>query len=178
MKLHVKSASFSTDNSRTPRLSIFYRISNHKIFIPKYLDNALTGEHLLMRFLVWKGNYSVLEQGFTLQFFSEPAWTSQLDLHCGSVFNSRLRTRVFSVTFSFVNWIYAVANQGIRLYSQNYCQNQPVLRSSIYIEPVLIPREKCNTLSTFCFLEYIFAFREIFVNQHVLLQPDLDWDRP
>ena len=41
-KLHVKSASFSTDNSRTPRLSIFYRISNHKIFIPKYFDNALT----------------------------------------------------------------------------------------------------------------------------------------
>ena len=27
MKLHVKSASSSTDNSRTPRLSIFYRIS-------------------------------------------------------------------------------------------------------------------------------------------------------
>ena len=31
MKLHDKSASFSTDNSRTSRLSIFYRISNHKI---------------------------------------------------------------------------------------------------------------------------------------------------
>ena len=30
MKLHVKSASFCTDNSRTPRLSIFYRISIHK----------------------------------------------------------------------------------------------------------------------------------------------------
>ena len=42
MKLHVKSASFSTDNSRTSRLSIFYRISNHKNFIPKYLDNPLT----------------------------------------------------------------------------------------------------------------------------------------
>ena len=36
MKLHVKSASFSTANSRTSRLSIFYRISKHKIFIPKY----------------------------------------------------------------------------------------------------------------------------------------------
>ena len=42
VKVHVKSASFSTDNSRTLRLSIFYRISNHKNFIPKYLDNALT----------------------------------------------------------------------------------------------------------------------------------------
>ena len=41
VKLHVKSASFSTDNSRISRLSIFYRISNHKNFIPKYLDNAL-----------------------------------------------------------------------------------------------------------------------------------------
>ena len=41
VKLHVKSASFSADTSRTSRLSIFYRISNHKNFIPKYLDNAL-----------------------------------------------------------------------------------------------------------------------------------------
>ena len=41
LKLHVKSASFSTDNSWTSRLSIFYCISNHKNFIPKYLDNAL-----------------------------------------------------------------------------------------------------------------------------------------
>ena len=41
MKLHVKSASFSTDNSRTSRLSIFYRISNHKIFIPKFFVTLL-----------------------------------------------------------------------------------------------------------------------------------------
>ena len=38
--MHVKSASFSTDNSRTSRLSIFYRISNHKIFILKYLGKT------------------------------------------------------------------------------------------------------------------------------------------
>ena len=38
--MHVKSASFSTDNSRTSRLSISYRTSNNKNFIPKYLDNA------------------------------------------------------------------------------------------------------------------------------------------
>ena len=42
LKLHVKSASFSTDNNRTSELSIFYRISSHKNFFPKYLDNALT----------------------------------------------------------------------------------------------------------------------------------------
>ena len=42
VKLHVKSASFSTDNHQTTRFYIFYRISNHKNFAPKYLDNALT----------------------------------------------------------------------------------------------------------------------------------------
>ena len=40
--LHVKNALFSTDNSHTSRLSIFYRISNHKNFFSKYLYNALT----------------------------------------------------------------------------------------------------------------------------------------
>ena len=40
--MHVKSASFSTDNGQTTILSIFYCVSNHKNFIPKYLDNALT----------------------------------------------------------------------------------------------------------------------------------------
>ena len=38
--MHVKSASFSTDNNRTSRLSTSFRTSNHKNFIPKYLDNA------------------------------------------------------------------------------------------------------------------------------------------
>ena len=37
MKLHVKSASFSADNGQTSRLSIFYCVSSHKNFIPKYL---------------------------------------------------------------------------------------------------------------------------------------------
>ena len=37
--------SSSTDNGRKSRLSFFYRISNHKIFIPKYLDNALKLQH-------------------------------------------------------------------------------------------------------------------------------------
>ena len=39
--MHVKSATFSTDNSRTARLSIFYRISNHKNFFPKYISITL-----------------------------------------------------------------------------------------------------------------------------------------
>ena len=40
--MHVKSASFFTDNGQTSRLSNFYRISNNKNFVPKYLDDALT----------------------------------------------------------------------------------------------------------------------------------------
>ena len=39
--MHVKSASFCTDNGQTSRFSFSYRISNNKNFIPKYLDNAL-----------------------------------------------------------------------------------------------------------------------------------------
>ena len=42
VKLHVKSDSFSTDNGQRTILSIFHCVSNHKNFIPKYLDNALT----------------------------------------------------------------------------------------------------------------------------------------
>ena len=38
--MHAKSASFSTDNNRTSRLSISYRTSNNENIIPKYLDNA------------------------------------------------------------------------------------------------------------------------------------------
>ena len=41
VKLHFKSASFSTDNCHTSRLPNFYcYISNQKTFTPKYLDNA------------------------------------------------------------------------------------------------------------------------------------------
>ena len=49
MNWDVKSASFSTDDSRTSRLSVFYCISNHKNLIPKYLDNALTDFALTSR---------------------------------------------------------------------------------------------------------------------------------
>ena len=40
--MHAKSNSVSTDNGQTSRLSIFYCVSNHKKYIPKYLENALT----------------------------------------------------------------------------------------------------------------------------------------
>ena len=39
--MHVKSASFCTDNGQTSRFSFSYRISDNKNFIPKYLDTLL-----------------------------------------------------------------------------------------------------------------------------------------
>ena len=38
------------------------------------------------------------------------------------------------------------------------------------------PVRNATHLRTFCFLDFIFAFREIFVDQHVLLQLDLHWE--
>ena len=49
VKLRVKSGSFSSDNGQTSRFSFFYRISNDKNFIPKYLDNVLTDSVLTSR---------------------------------------------------------------------------------------------------------------------------------
>ena len=54
--MHVKSTSFSTDNSRTSRLSIFYRISNHKNFFPKYPDNARLNFTNIEAAIVGKGS--------------------------------------------------------------------------------------------------------------------------
>ena len=50
MKLHVKSASFLSDNGQTSSFSFFQLlISNDKNFIPKYLDNAPTDSVLTSR---------------------------------------------------------------------------------------------------------------------------------
>ena len=89
------------------------------------------------------------------------------------MFVSRLRTRVLYVEF------YAVLNQGIGLYYQNVYQKQRDLRISIYIEPQSSPPVRNAThLRTFCFLEVIFAFGEIFVNLRVFLQLDYIEDNP
>ena len=53
---------------------------------------------------------------------------------------------------------YAVGNQGIRLYSQNVNQNQRVLRSSIYMEPVLSSCEECNAFEDLLFFRSYFCF--------------------
>ena len=106
---------------------------------------------------------------------SEPACCLQLDLHWGSVFASRLRTRVFSVLFSFVNWILSGSwTRYWGLYSQNVYQNQRVLRRLIYIEPVLT--RNATYLRTF-FLEFFCLSRD-FINHHVFLLLDLHWDSP
>ena len=42
VKLHFKGISFSTDNGLNIKMrTCFYRISNHKNFFPKYLNNSL-----------------------------------------------------------------------------------------------------------------------------------------
>ena len=72
--MHVKSASFSTDNSGISRLSIFYRISNHKIFILKYLDNALTDfsqtSRTSGRILEEKAALMILEEQFPVPIYT------------------------------------------------------------------------------------------------------------
>ena len=40
-EIEDQSTSFSLENGRISRLYSFYRISNHKNFIPNYLDNAI-----------------------------------------------------------------------------------------------------------------------------------------
>ena len=49
MKLHVKSASFSTVNGQTSQFSFFFHIFDDKNFIPKYLDDALADSVLTSR---------------------------------------------------------------------------------------------------------------------------------
>ena len=75
------------------------------------------------------------------------------------MFASRPRTRVFTSVLSFPLQIefYAVANQGIELNSQNVYQHQSVLRSSIYIKPVLTFREKCDAFENLLFFGSYFC---------------------
>ena len=52
------------------------------------------------------------------------------------------------------------SDRGIGLHSQNFYQNQRVLRRSIYNEPVFTSREECKVFADL-FLEFIYVFREI-----------------
>ena len=91
----------------------------------------------------------------------QAACSSQLDLHWGTMFASRLRASVFSILFPFVKWILFS-----KLLSEPACSPQ-----SIYIEPVL--KRLLRGIQRFCgplYLGFIhYACHEIFVNQHVLL---------
>ena len=120
MKLHAKSASFSTDNSRTSRLSIFYRISNHKNFIPKYLDNALTD--FAYNFYEHRGHYwrkkllwTILEEQFPVPWNTAASkignsvisllW--QLRCHCNpdhNKFSSSSNTTVVAIIPNLCLW--------------------------------------------------------------------------
>ena len=66
-------------------------------------------------------------------------------------------------SFPLETEFYAVANQGIGLYSQNFYQNQRVRRSSIYIEPVLTSSEECNAFEDLLFFSIYFCLsRDLF----------------
>ena len=111
-------------------------------------------------------------------------------LHWGSVFASRFRTRVFSVLFSFVNWILSGSWSRHRvifskLISEPTCSSQIDLHWAspqricgpflefihvfrfcqpacflIYIETAQNSHEEFNKVQTFCFEDYHYAFQE------------------
>ena len=78
VKLHVKSASFSTDNGQTSRFSFFYRISNDKNFIPKYLDNALTVACENIRFSLFFADGDVSAKSEEKRMFSQATLTDSV----------------------------------------------------------------------------------------------------
>ena len=61
MKLHVKSASLSTDNGQTSRFSIFYCpcVSNHKNYIPKHQDFPFFTVHVFLTIETTSQNISI-----------------------------------------------------------------------------------------------------------------------
>ena len=92
---------------------------------------------------------------------SEPACSFQLDLHRGSVFASRLRTRVFSVLFSFVNWVLSGSWSRHRVIFSKLL-SVPACSSLIdlhWASPHL-PWGMQRICGPF-FLEFIYVFREI-----------------
>ena len=108
---------------------------------------------------------------------SEPAYSLQLDLQWGSAFASRLRTRVFSVLFSFVNWILSGSWSRHRvifskLISEPACSSQVDLH---WASPHL-PWGMQRIFGRF-FRIYLCLSKD-FVNQHVFLLLDLHWDSP
>ena len=72
-----------------------------------------------------------------------------------SLLDSEKRFSVLS--FPLQIEFYAVGNQGIRLHSQNVNQNQRVLLSSIYMEPVLSSCEECNAFEDLLFFRSYFC---------------------
>ena len=109
----------------------------------------------------------IKEEACKLKFLWEPAYSSQL---------------VFSVLFSFVNWIWSGSCSMNRLtlsklLSEPTCSSQFDLH---WASPhSLSPSVRIATqFWTFLFFRIYFCLLRDFVNQHVLLQIYLLWDRP
>ena len=106
-----------------------------------------------------------------LKFLSEPACSLQLDLHWGSVFASQLRTRVFGVLFSFLNWILSGSWSRHRvifskLWSKPACSSQVHLQ---WASPHL-PWGMQGICRPLVLKTIIMSFKRLFVLWHSLIR--------
>ena len=69
-------------------------------------------------------------------------------------------------------------NQGIGLIFKTFIRTSVFFAVQFTLSRSSPSVRNAKHLRTFCFLEVIFAFGEIFVNQRVLLQLDLHWRQP
>ena len=86
----------------------------------------VTGKQALIRFLIWKGNKCS-------------------GLLCKLRLKQQLKQIGFYAQIFVRTSLFRLCN------SQNFYQNQRVLRRSIYIEPVLTSREECNVFADLLF---------------------------
>ena len=115
--------------------------------------------------------------GFYAQIFVRTSLFFAAPLHWGSVFASRLRTRVFNVLFSFVNWILSGSWSSHRvifskLTSEPACSSQFDLHWASPHFPWGMERI-CGP-----FFRIYLCLSSHFVNQHVFLLLDSHWDSP
>ena len=112
-----------------------------------------------------------------LKFLSKLACSLQLDLYWGCVFAPRLRTRVFSLLFSFVNWILSGSWSRHRvIFSKLISEPACSSRVDLHWASPHLPRGMQRICGPF-FKIYL-CFSRDFVNQHVFLLLDLHWDSP
>ena len=144
MKLHVKSASFSADNGQTSRLSIFYCVSSHKNFIPKYLlQISLKLHEHRGRYWRKKLPWTILEEQFPVPRYTA---ASKLDNSVISLlWQLRCRCNPDHNKFS------SLSNTTVVAIFRNLCSWRRSLCSNVWgIDPEKLYRAILNTNSPFC----------------------------